>query len=348
MNGVDDVGGGGGGGGDCCRWLHQLLTQESLVSSHTEAIAIVESIRQHDWTLEEEDLAEASQRTVHETFGRYVLCEYFGVPKEEVTKLLQKYCKVTDQDEHGKIDGDDEHEDGNQDEDECHHDMIDYHDENENDDREEVLGPGECELCERDATKLTRHHLIPKSTWKRIEPITHVIGPLESSHDRYSSSSRIIIIIKVMEAKRRGSASAAAGTRSFSTDFVQLQQHVRGGWSHRSSRRRRTTLDTSSVASTNDCCMPSLSQSYSSILRQSYVSFTIQYPREIEKRLDDCQVREVGQPSASIQDAMIHSQFKKDVLPQSLISSVVDVFQPTSKQIRFKGKTWSRGIWRNV
>ena len=169
MNGVDDVG--GGGGGDCCRWLHQLLTQESLVSSHTEAIAIVESIRQHDWTLEEEDLAEASQRTVHETFGRYVLCEYFGVPKEEVTKLLQKYCKVTDQDEHGKIDGDDEHEDGNQDEDECHHDMIDYHDENENDDREEVLGPGECELCERDATKLTRHHLIPKSTWKRIEPM---------------------------------------------------------------------------------------------------------------------------------------------------------------------------------
>lgn len=34
---------------------------------------------------------------------------------------------------------------------------------------EEMVGEDECELCER-YIKLTRHHLIPRSTWKRIGP----------------------------------------------------------------------------------------------------------------------------------------------------------------------------------
>lgn len=37
----------------------------------------------------------------------------------------------------------------------------------QNDDDDAYLGPGECELCER-YMKLTRHHLIPKSTWSRL------------------------------------------------------------------------------------------------------------------------------------------------------------------------------------
>lgn len=38
----------------------------------------------------------------------------------------------------------------------------------EEDDDGEWIGEGECQLCERDI-KLTRHHLIPRSTWPRLE-----------------------------------------------------------------------------------------------------------------------------------------------------------------------------------
>jgi hypothetical protein len=38
----------------------------------------------------------------------------------------------------------------------------------EDDDNDITIGPGECALCER-YMKLTRHHLVPKSTWNRLE-----------------------------------------------------------------------------------------------------------------------------------------------------------------------------------
>ena len=41
-------------------------------------------------------------------------------------------------------------------------------DEAENDDDADYVGEGECQLCER-TIKLTRHHLIPKTTWPRIK-----------------------------------------------------------------------------------------------------------------------------------------------------------------------------------
>lgn len=37
------------------------------------------------------------------------------------------------------------------------------------DDEDECLGEGECELCER-TIRLTKHHLIPKTTWTKLEP----------------------------------------------------------------------------------------------------------------------------------------------------------------------------------
>eukprot|EP00804_Cyclotella_cryptica_P028703 CCRYP_008212-RA/>CCRYP_008212-RA protein AED:0.40 eAED:0.40 QI:0/-1/0/1/-1/1/1/0/254 len=38
----------------------------------------------------------------------------------------------------------------------------------DSDDDGQLIGEGECELCER-TIKLTRHHLIPKSTWPRMK-----------------------------------------------------------------------------------------------------------------------------------------------------------------------------------
>ena len=63
------------------------------------------------------------------------------------------------------------------------------HDEDEDDDRDydddddgEYIGEGECELCER-SVKLTRHHLVPKSTWpkmkKRLWSAASIIEELE-------------------------------------------------------------------------------------------------------------------------------------------------------------------------
>lgn len=47
----------------------------------------------------------------------------------------------------------------------------DTHDDLEvEDDDGQYIGEGECEICERSNIKLTRHHLIPKTTWPRIKP----------------------------------------------------------------------------------------------------------------------------------------------------------------------------------
>jgi len=39
----------------------------------------------------------------------------------------------------------------------------------DSEDDELLMQPGDCELCERSQVKLTLHHLIPKSTWARLE-----------------------------------------------------------------------------------------------------------------------------------------------------------------------------------
>ena len=56
---------------------------------------------------------------------------------------------------------------------------VNFDDENDDGD---MIGEGECELCEREV-KLTRHHLIPKSTWPRMKKKLWNAAPLiESLH----------------------------------------------------------------------------------------------------------------------------------------------------------------------
>ena len=60
-------------------------------------------------------------------------------------------------------------------------------DEDEDSDDGECIGEGECELCERHIT-LTRHHLIPRSTWPRITPrLTNAVAAL-SRNDFHRAS----------------------------------------------------------------------------------------------------------------------------------------------------------------
>ena len=64
----------------------------------------------------------------------------------------------------------------------------DEHDDNEGDESDdydddgEFVGEGECQLCER-AVKLTRHHLIPKTTWSRIKKrLWNAASTIETYH----------------------------------------------------------------------------------------------------------------------------------------------------------------------
>ena len=61
---------------------------------------------------------------------------------------------------------DDDNNNDNDDDDDDDDDDIDCSD--DEDDDGEYIGEGECELCEREI-KLTRHHLIPKSTWSTFK-----------------------------------------------------------------------------------------------------------------------------------------------------------------------------------
>ena len=64
---------------------------------------------------------------------------------------------------------------------------VNFDDENDDGD---MIGEGECELCEREV-KLTRHHLIPKSTWPRMKKRLWNAAPLiESLHDISSQIDR--------------------------------------------------------------------------------------------------------------------------------------------------------------
>lgn len=151
------------------RLLHQLLTQETLVSSTDEASAIIESIIQENDLDLGADTSKVSESIAVDRFCKCVLCDYFGLSDHDVTKLLRKYSLSTskENDTNQDYDEGDNNNAVSDLEEQCNTIVIDVDD----DDREEIIGPGECELCERDVAKLTRHHLIPKSTWKRTEPM---------------------------------------------------------------------------------------------------------------------------------------------------------------------------------
>ena len=89
-----------------------------------------------------------------------LLTEYFeqlsGETAEDVARSVLGVAAVDQS-------SDDENED---DDDERPGSDIDFSD--DEDDDGEYIGEGECELCEREI-RLTRHHLIPKTTWSKFK-----------------------------------------------------------------------------------------------------------------------------------------------------------------------------------
>eukprot|EP00553_Chaetoceros_curvisetus_P015887 CAMPEP_0204645040 /NCGR_PEP_ID=MMETSP0718-20130828/1902_1 /ASSEMBLY_ACC=CAM_ASM_000674 /TAXON_ID=230516 /ORGANISM="Chaetoceros curvisetus" /LENGTH=289 /DNA_ID=CAMNT_0051666779 /DNA_START=105 /DNA_END=974 /DNA_ORIENTATION=- len=90
------------------------------------------------------------------------LCDYLDEMTHDGAENILNQALKEENSEDGWEDYSDE------DDEDLHVDNENYDSDSDSDpDGEEYIGSGECELCEREM-KLTRHHLIPKHTWKHI------------------------------------------------------------------------------------------------------------------------------------------------------------------------------------
>ena len=130
--------------------LANLLLSTNTCDSPEEATSTSEAI------VEEIDLGERKEDVIHPLTT--LLLEYFDqLTSEKAEEMARSVLGVVATQE----DDQSSDEDGNNDDEE-----IDCSDDEDGDG--EYIGEGECELCEREI-KLTRHHLIPKSTWSTFK-----------------------------------------------------------------------------------------------------------------------------------------------------------------------------------
>lgn len=144
--------------------LAELLVQESLCASNEEAAAIAGSLK-------EDIIAEcdSSGNNNNVTILCELLQDYLGVSKRAAASILEKLGQsrqnletANDINDETSVSTDVVEGDGEDDV------FNEAEDEEDDDDDDSIIGPGECCFCER-SMKLTRHHLIPKSTWHRLE-----------------------------------------------------------------------------------------------------------------------------------------------------------------------------------
>lgn len=227
------------------RLLQRVLLQEGICSSLTEAEALAEcilleaEIKQRDdhtgsvpvasaGDVKDPDLA--ARVTNIDPCTRYIqsaLQNVLDVSMMDAQMILKK-CGL---DKHeGRNESMDKYRDemlpsshsqrdpidNDNDDDDNHHDFDEY---NEHDDTKDIVDEpgefirsGECELCERDETlvKLTRHHLIPRAVWSRVE-------------------IKLLNAIKIAKAAiNHSNAKDKDGTSSFQTDILSRARMVSG------------------------------------------------------------------------------------------------------------------------
>jgi hypothetical protein len=127
--------------------LAAILMAKGMVASPEEALCLAETIVTE---IEESDLSR--KEACISAFG-----DYFSMSRDDAKAALSSLMRFEDDSnsEGAKAElEDDSLEDWSEEED------TDYAD-------GEYIGEGECELCER-TIRLTKHHLIPRSTWPRM------------------------------------------------------------------------------------------------------------------------------------------------------------------------------------
>jgi hypothetical protein len=143
------------------------LVDDGHCASHEEARAILDALYSHD-----DDYDDDRDGSLMPLISGEALASYFGwtnVESDEIMQLARAEAYRNDNncntDNEEVADSDDERMTSRE---KTGHDLVEDNEEEEKDDEEECVGPGECALCER-YMKLTRHHLIPKVTWKRLD-----------------------------------------------------------------------------------------------------------------------------------------------------------------------------------
>lgn len=148
-------------------WLAGLLLQEGLCASLDEAEVIADVILEEmkDRNIDFEDSSGGEML-------QQCLQEHLPLLASDASVLAAKLLRGGNEDTNRDHEGNPENE-GN--------DIQTQNDEGKEEEEDGVaLFDGECELCDR-YIKLTKHHLIPKSTWPRIETrLMHAVKALES------------------------------------------------------------------------------------------------------------------------------------------------------------------------
>jgi hypothetical protein len=155
--------------------LASALMESHACDSVEEATAIAHTIMQ--------DVHEKSNDTGDELEMNIIIVEslqdYFGLEPDEARDILRKAGANEGGDNDGHSESSAEEEDAIQD-----------HTDTDSDNDGEMIGEGECELCER-LVQLTKHHLIPKSTHPRIEPkLLHAATAIQEGEEE---KARVIL-----------------------------------------------------------------------------------------------------------------------------------------------------------
>jgi hypothetical protein len=147
------------------------LVEEGYCACHEEALAILETLHGND---DDRDGQPLLLSAADESTTR--LARYFGWTDAALVDEFRRSLAraVQSPNNHNSVNNHDNVEVGESDDESSKSqekrvlDSSREDDDEEQDEEEECLGPGECVLCER-YMKLTRHHLIPKATWTRLE-----------------------------------------------------------------------------------------------------------------------------------------------------------------------------------
>ena len=143
---------------DATMTITSVLVDQASCSSWEEAAAIVDTI--HLEIVKDDDDDDSPSFAVHRELWLTGLQEYLGVSKEVSGQILSSAFGDVNEDSSPTVlvqHGDREQI------------LNDSDKEEEFDSDTDFIEEGECELCERSNIKLTRHHLVPRSTWPRIE-----------------------------------------------------------------------------------------------------------------------------------------------------------------------------------
>ena len=138
--------------------LTDLLLSNSTCDSPEEATSTSEAI------VEDVDLGGTTKENVVGPLASLLIDYFDQLTPEKAEEMARSVLGAVAAQEDDQSSDDDNNNDNDDDDDDDDH--IDCSD--DEDDDGEYIGEGECELCEREI-KLTRHHLIPKSTWSTFK-----------------------------------------------------------------------------------------------------------------------------------------------------------------------------------